>query len=205
MRGKEETFCQEIALNAHSVAAYRRAGWGGKIYHTDRGNAARLMHRPRIADRIAYLRRQEEEIFREKFRRIEQTLWAMHDANEADLWEVYWTEKRDRDGDIVFGEDGKAVMVKRMRMRTVDEIPDHALVAVESINLTEDGRLVPKRYSRLTANAELRKLYGMGSTERESAGGEFAKMGDTELISELNRQAKELGISVNLTYSFGAP
>jgi hypothetical protein len=53
----------------------------------------------------------------------------------------------------------------------------------------------------LQANAELRKLLGIGATTRDD--GDLARLTDQELVAQLANQARELGIEVDLTYRFG--
>jgi hypothetical protein len=48
------------------------------------------LKRPEIRDRIAYLTRQAEELIAEKRQRIEETLWAIHDADIGDFFETHW-------------------------------------------------------------------------------------------------------------------
>jgi hypothetical protein len=55
---------------------------------------------------------------------------------------------------------------------------------------------------RLQANAELRKLHNFGSQERAP---DITKLSDAELIQQLADQAKELGIEIDLNYSFAKP
>ena len=49
-------------------------------------NACRLERRSEIRDRIAYLTRQAEELIAEKRQRIEERLWAIHEANIQDFF-----------------------------------------------------------------------------------------------------------------------
>ena len=66
--------------------------------HDAVSNATRLERRQDVRDRIAFLVRQEEGVLAEKRKRIEETLWAIHDADIGDLWETYETTKVDQDG-----------------------------------------------------------------------------------------------------------
>ena len=54
--------------------------------HDAVSNATRLERRRDVRDRIAFLVRQEEGVLAEKRKRIEETLWAIHEADIGDLW-----------------------------------------------------------------------------------------------------------------------
>jgi len=66
------------------------------------------------------------------------------------------------------------------------------------------GRLIPKLYNKTWANAELRKMLNIGGQkEREQT--DVSRLSDAELIQTLAAQAKELGIEIDLNYSFAQP
>jgi hypothetical protein len=200
---KHERFCWLIAQLRPKGDAYRQSGFVAKDEHTADGNAARLLRRHDIQDRVAYLSRQEEEILQAKRRRIEEFLWSVHEANLADLWETVEVEKRDKKGNVVYGDDGKTpIMVKRQQPRPLSELPDDVQRVVETCQVDEHGRVIPKPYSKMQANQELRKLLNIGAAMRDD--GELARLSDAELVAELSRQAKELGVEIDLSYRFGA-
>ena len=64
------------------------------------------------------------------------------------------------------------------------------------------GRLIPKLYSKLQANKELRAMLNISA--KQSAP-DVTQLSDAELIAQLARQAKELGIEIDLNYSFAQP
>jgi hypothetical protein len=64
------------------------------------------------------------------------------------------------------------------------------------------GRAVPKLYSKAWANAELRKMLNISA---KSEAPDVTKLSDAELIETLARQARELGVSIDLSYDFGPP
>ena len=78
--------------------ALREAGMRAVKNHDAVSNATRLERRQDVRDRIAFLVRQEEEVLAEKRKRIEETLWAIHEVNIADFFETYSTVKRDHTG-----------------------------------------------------------------------------------------------------------
>jgi hypothetical protein len=75
---------------------------------------------------------------------------------------------------------------------------------IEDITIDSKGRLIPKLYSKMWANAELRKMLNIGGQkEREQT--DLSRLSDAELIQRLAEQAKELGVEIDLSYSFAQP
>jgi hypothetical protein len=181
--------------------AYRQAGYKSESDHDAAGNASRLLRRHDVQDRIAYWTRQEEEILQAKRRRLEEFLWTIHEANIAQMWEMVEVEKRDHKGNPIINPDGSVVMKWVQRPKNIHEMPEDVQRAVESISINDAGFVIPKPYSKLQANAELRKLLGIGTVQRED--GELSRLSDQELVAQLATQARELGIEVDLTYRFG--
>src|SRR6516225_11665858 len=83
---KYERYCRLRASAQPRIAAYREVGWHSKRDDDAYDNACRLERRPGIRDRIAYLTRQAEDRIAEKRARIEERLWAIHEANIADFF-----------------------------------------------------------------------------------------------------------------------
>ena len=88
----------------------------------------------------------------------EEVLWLVHEADVADLWEIVDVPKFDKDGNPVLDKDGNAVMEKIQRPRLMSELPEDLQRVVESVSIDGHARMVPKVYSKLQANAELRVL-----------------------------------------------
>ena len=76
---------------------------------------------------------------------------------------------------------------------------------------------MPQLYSNLAASQELRKMLNIGRTETASPKlgmaqqrlknrlvnrSDVSRLSDAELIAQLSDTAKELGIEINLNYSF---
>jgi hypothetical protein len=60
---------------------------------------------------------------------------------------------------------------------------------------------VPQLYSKLAASQELRKMLNIGGqTDRPETDG--SRLSDAELIQQLAHQAKQLGVEIDLSYSF---
>ena len=95
---KYERYCRLRASAQPRIQAYREVGWGSREDNVAYINSCRLERRPEIRDRIGYLTRQAEELIAEKRQRIEERLWAIHEAKIQDFFETYSTIKRDHTG-----------------------------------------------------------------------------------------------------------
>ena len=73
---------------------------------------------------------------------------------------------------------------------------------IEDITIDSKGRAIPKLYSKLQANKELRAMLNIRAKE---APRDITQLSDAELIETLARQAKELGVEIDLSYSFAQP
>jgi len=167
--------------------------------HDAVSNATRLERRQDVRDRIAFLVRQEEVVLAEKRKRIEETLWAIHEANIGDLWETYEATKVGKDGKAETDEAGNILTVKKERPRLISELSPDIAKLIEDVTADSKGRLIPRLYSKLQASKELRAMLNIGRPERES---DISRLSDAELIQQLADQAKELGIEIDLNYSF---
>ena len=193
---KVERFCRLRALLRPKADAYRQSGFASKSDHDAIGNASRLERRHDVQERIAYLTRGDEELLREKQKRIEEMLWLIHESNVADLWKTIEVEKRDKSGKLLLDAAGKPIMVRRQIPKPLDELPEDVQRVVEKLD--EKGQ--PQLYSKLQANAELRKLLGIGAVTRDD--GDMGRLSDAELVAQLAAQARELGIDIDLSYRF---
>ena len=93
-----ERYCRLRASAQPRIAAYREAGWETSDDENAYSNACRLERRPGVRERIEFLLHQSEELIAEKRRRIEEQLWAIHEANIGDYFETVEVAKVDRDG-----------------------------------------------------------------------------------------------------------
>lgn len=166
---KHERYARHRSLLMPRLEAARAAGYEDMTI----GNAAKLDRNGKIADRIAFLCRQDEDILRAKRHKLEEFLWNIHEVNYADFWEPSRS-----------GQKLKAFS---------DLAPEHQRV-IQSLKYTEKGRPVLEVYSKLQANQELRKLLGIGVSDREGAD-EVTQMTTPQLINEL----REMGVDVKLT------
>jgi len=150
-----------------------------------------------IADRIAYLTRQAEERTIEKRQRIEEQLWAVHEADIGDYFESYDAPARDHEGKIIEGEQ-----IKRQRPKLLEDITPDRRKLIDELVPDGRGRFVPKLASKHQANKELRAFLNFGKSSDAS---DVSKLSDAELISQLAQQAKELGVDIKLDYTFHKP
>ena len=61
--------------------------------------------------------------------------------------------------------------------------------------------MIPQLYSKLQANAELRKMLNIGG-QKDRPETDVSRLSDAELIQQLTDQAKQLGIEIDLSYRF---
>ena len=196
---KYEKYCRLRASAQPRIPAYREAGWETSDDDDAYSNACRLERRPGVRERIEYLSHQDEELVAVKRRRIEETPWAIHEADIGDLWETYEATKVGKDGKAETDEAGNILTVKKERPRLISELSPDIAKLIEDVTADSKGRLIPKLYSKLQASKELRAMLNIGRPERES---DISRLSDAELIQQLADQAKELGIEINLNYSF---
>ena len=200
---RQERYCRLRASAQPRIPAYREAGWETSDDAAAYSNGCRLERRPEIKDRIAYLTRQEEDLIVEKRRRIEEALWSVHEADIGDLFETYDVIETDKDGRIQSDADGNIATQQKQRPKLLSDLPPEIRRNIEKITLDAKDRAVPQLYSKLAASQELRRMNNIGAKEREQA--DVSRLSDEELISTLAAQAKELGINIDLSYTFHKP
>ena len=180
---KHEKYCRLRASAQQRIAAYRGAGWETSDDVNAYSNACRLERRPGVRERIEFLTHQAEELIAEKRQRIEEALWNIHETDIGDYFETH---------DI----DGKTIE----RPKRLSDLPPEIRKNIEKITIDGRGRAVPQLYSKLAASQELRKMLNIGRTDDRN--NDLARLSDAELIQQLADTAKELGIKIDLNYSF---
>ena len=195
---KYERYCRLRASAQPRIPAYREVGWHSKRDDDAYANACRLERRSEIRDRISYLTRQAEELIAEKRQRIEEQLWAIC----GDFFEPYDTVKRNHTGQPEHTDEGGLSTETRMRPKLLTDLPREQAALIEDVSFDNKGRAIPKLFSKLQANAELRKMLNISAKE---APRDVTQLSDVELIETLARQAKELGVEIDLSYSFAQP
>ena len=121
-----------------------------------------MQNKPSVKDRINYLTKQAEERIAEKRARIEKRLWSIHEANIQDFFttedDLNPTEGSNP-AEISNKPDHQKVAVsRRVRVvpRPLTELDPETAKLIEDVTVDSRGRLVPKLYSKLAANKELR-------------------------------------------------
>jgi len=205
---KQEKYCRLRAALQPRAQAYREAGWNDRSDAGAYSHACRLEHRPGVRDRIAYLSRQNEELIAVKRERIEAQLWAIAEGNIQDFFEPHEVIQRDHTGqpitepkrNEITGEMETALSTEtRMRPKLLADLSPELAALIEDITIDSRGRLIPKLYSKLQANKELRNMLNISAKE---APPDVTQLSDAELIQQLADQAKELGIEIDLNYRF---
>ena len=196
---KYERYCRLRASAQPRIQAYREAGWGSRRDDVAYANACRLERRPGVRERIEYLSHQDEELIAEKRRRIEETLWSMHEADIGEFFETYEIGKTDKNGNIETDENGKILTNEKERPRRLSNIPAEMRRNIEKLVIDSRGNAVPQLYSKLAASQELRKMLSIGRTDDRN---DLSRLSDAELIAQLSDTAKQLGVDINLNYSF---
>ena len=106
----------------------------------------------------------------------------MHEADIGDYFETHEI-------------DGKTIE----RPKRLADLPAEIRKNIEKITIDARGRAVPQLYSKLAASQELCKMLNIGRTEDQA---QVYRLSDAELISQLSDMAKQLGVEINLNYSF---
>jgi hypothetical protein len=110
-----------------------------------------------VRDRIEFLVRQEAVVLAEKRKRIEEMLWAIHEANIGDLWETYEATKVGKDGKAEIDEAGKMLTLRKQRPRLLSDLSPDLCKVIEDVDVDAKGNVIPRLYSKLQANRELRR------------------------------------------------
>jgi hypothetical protein len=90
--------------------------------------------------------------------------------------------------------------VRKQRPRLLSDLPPDLRKVIEHVQVDAKGNVVPQLYSKLQANAELRKMLNIGGQKDTAA--DVSRLSDAELIQQPADQAKELGIEIDLNYRF---
>src|SRR5262249_51121948 len=128
---KWERYARYRAQALPRIVAFRKLGnyaANDKIAHN---NASRLENKPGVKDRINYLTKQAEERIAEKRARIEERLWAIHEANPADYFETYEAVKRDHTGQPERTDEGALSIETRERPKLLGDLSPETARLVE--------------------------------------------------------------------------
>jgi hypothetical protein len=137
----------------------------------------------------------------EKRRRIEEQLWAVLEANIKDYFEIYEVAKTNKEGDVETDETGKMLTERKQRAKLLSDLPDEIAKLIENVDIDAKDDVIPRLYSKLQANRELRQMLIIGG-RKDRPETDVSRLSDAELIQQLADQAKELGIEIDLNYRF---
>jgi hypothetical protein len=196
---RHEHYCRLRSLLWPKGQALREAGMRAVKNHDAVSNATRLERRQDVRDRIAFLVRQEEEVLAEKRKRIEEMLWAIHEADIGDFFEPYDQIKTDKEGNIETDKKGALLLETCERPKLLEDLPPEVRKLVEDVTVDSRGRLIPRLYSKMQASKELRSMLNLTA---KSDAADVTKLSDQELLQTLAQQARELGVEIDLNYSF---
>lgn len=188
-RYRAEGLPRDLAYQKASLKAYKTGRHKIKP-KTARDMSSILEQRPQIAQRIQYIRNDTLELTNAKRQRLEEALWSIHESDIGELFEQY--DKTEKIGDTV-------TSYKANRPKLLEDIPPEIRRNIEKINIDGRGRIVPQMYSKLAASQELRKMLEIGKLDERS---DIQRLSDADLIAQLADQANQLGIKVDLNYSF---
>jgi len=196
---KYEKYCRLRASLQPRISAYREAGWHSKKDDHAYANACRLERRPGVRERIEYLSRQGEELIPEKRRRIEEQLWAVLEADIGAFWETYEAAKTGKVGELETDQEGKMLTVRKQRAKLINDLPPVFRKLIEDVTVDRNGNVIPKLYSKVQTNRELREMLNIDGRKEQEAD-DVSKLSDAELIQQLADTAKELGVKIDLNY-----
>jgi hypothetical protein len=126
------------------IEAYRKAG-GGAIKDNVAYIAVMQWEKNQLVrERIEYLTKQAEERIAEKRASIEERLWAIHEANIQDLFEVAERAKTNKDGNIETDENGRMLTVREERPRLISDLAPEVAQLIEDVTIDSKGRLIPR-------------------------------------------------------------
>jgi hypothetical protein len=192
-----ERYARFRAAALPRIVAFRKAGNTAKNDRNADANSFRLEKKPGVRERIDYLVRQAEDRIIEKRCRLEEQLWSVLEADIGNFWETYETAS----GKLATDQDGKMLTVRKQRAKLINDLPPEFRKLIEDVTVDRNGNVIPKLYSKAHANAALCKFHNIGRTDDRSES-DVSRLSDAELIRQLADQAKELGVEIDLNYSF---
>jgi hypothetical protein len=131
-------------------------------------------------------------------------LWAVLEADIGAFWETYEAAKTSTDGKLATDQEGKMLTVRKQRAKLINDLPPEFRKLIEDVSIDRNGNVIPKLYSKDRANRGLREMLNIGRTD-DRPEPDVSQLSDAELIQQLADTAKELGIDINLNYSFAQP
>jgi len=196
-----ERYARLRAAALPRIVAFRKAGNTAKNDHVADANSFRLERKPGVRERIEYLMRQAQERIAEKRVALEEQLWAVLEGDIGDFWEAYDVAKTNEDGNLEADKQGKMLTVRKQRAKLINDLPPEFRKLIEDVSVDRNGNVIPKLYSKTQANRGLREMLNIGRTE-DRLENDVSRLSDAELIQQLSDQANQLGVKIDLNYSF---
>jgi hypothetical protein len=197
-----ERYARFRAAALPRIVAFRKAGNSAKNDHVADANSFRLERKPGVRERIEYLARQAQERIVEKRVTLEEQLWSVLEADIGAFWETYEAAKTNKDGKLETDQEGKMLTVRKQRAKLINDLPQEFRKLIEDVTVDRNGNVIPKLYSKTQANRGLRELLSIGRTEQQPDAHAVNQLSDAELIAQLSDIAKQLGVEIDLNYSF---
>jgi hypothetical protein len=185
------------------IVAFRKAGNKAKNDNVADANSFRLERKPGVRERIEFLARQTQERITEKRVALEEQLWAVLEADIGAFWETYEAAKTDRDGKLATDQEGKMLTVRKQRVKLINDLPPEHRKLIEDVSVDRNGNVIPKLYSKAQANRDLREMLNIGGRKEQAPDADgVSRLSDAELVAQLSNQANQLGVKIDLSYSF---
>jgi hypothetical protein len=196
-----ERYARFRAAALPRIVAFRKAGNTAKNDHVADANSFRLERKPGVRERIEYLTRQAQERIAEKRAALEEQLWAVLEADIGAFWETYEAAKTSNDGKLETDQEGKMLTVRKQRAKLINDLPPEFRKLIEDVTVDRNGNVIPRLYSKAQANRDLREMLNIGG-RKEPEPDDISRLSDAELIKQLAQTANELGVKIDLNYSF---
>jgi hypothetical protein len=132
-------------------------------------NARKLANKRHVLARVAYLRRHDAEVLAERRDIVAERQWLWHDIDIADYYEDAEEPRFDKNGHMLIDSDGKPVMRRYQRLKPFSALTREQRLAIESLTYTAKGEPNLKLHSKMQANIELRKIYGLDKPTKVAA------------------------------------
>ena len=171
----------------------------GRVEPAPGVNASRLEKKSDIRARIEFLARQAQERIVEKRVTLEEQLWGVLEADIGDFWETYETAKSGKAGELETDQGGGMLTARKQRAKLINDLPPEFRKLIEDVTVDRHGNVIPRLYSKAQANRGLRELLNLGRTDDRQ---EPVLLSDAELVAQLADQAQQLGVKIDLSYSF---
>jgi hypothetical protein len=151
-----ERYARLRAAALPRIVAFRKAGNTAKNDHVADANSFRLDKKPGVRERIEYLARQAQERTAEKRAALEEQLWAVLEADIGEFWETYEAAGTGNDGELETDQEGKMLTVRKQRAKLINDLPPEFRKLIEDVTVDRKGNVIPKLYSKVQANRDLR-------------------------------------------------